>query len=241
MLIKKNNIKVSIFILCYNEEILLPHTIAHYRKNLPTCDITIYDNESTDNSVAIATRLGCKIISFKSGNRIDDFIYVKIKDNCWKGAEGWVLVIDMDEWLCVTEEDLYNEESTILRVKGLQMIGESTSEDLSDIDLHSINKYVEYKMENKSLCFLSNSIDEINYSVGAHKANPIGRVIYSQRVYINKHMSMLGLPFLIQKMKKRYERSEIIRSIGLATHYTDNASKVEEEYKLLLKQSIILD
>jgi hypothetical protein len=96
-------------------------------------------------------------------------------------------------------------------------------------------------MENKSLCFLSNLIDEINYSLGAHKANPIGRVIYSQRVYMNKHMSMLGLPFLIQKIKKRYERSEIMRSMGFATHYTDNSSKVEEEYKLLLKQSIILD
>lgn len=38
--------------------------------------------------------------------------------------------MDIDEWLCVSEEDLYNEERTILGVKGVQMIGESTSEDL---------------------------------------------------------------------------------------------------------------
>ena len=52
---------------------------------------------------------------------------------------------------------------------------------------------------------------------------------------------MLGIPFLVQKMKNRYERSETMRSKGLAIHYTNNVSQVKNEYKLFLNKSILLN
>jgi hypothetical protein len=225
---------INIFLLCYNESALLPHAVSHYKKYLPNCKITIYDNESTDNSVEIARNLGCDVFSFSSNNIINDVLYIELKNSVWKKCNsGWIIMADMDEFLCVTEDELMKEMelgTTILQIIGYDIIGESETIDLTDIDLQKINKYIVNHYESKKLCFLREAIIDMNYSFGAHECNPTGNIVYSSNVYINKHMSMLGLNFLINKTTKRYERSEKMRSMGLATHYTNNIYKIKEIY-----------
>lgn len=226
---------ITVFILCHNEEVLLPHTIKHYKTYLPDCKIVIYDNKSTDKSVEIAKAHGCKVISWNSNNEINDYQYLFIKNNCWKKETGWVIVCDMDEWLCVTQEDLLNEHSKnvfILTVYGYNMIGESNHINLKDIDLHAIKKSVYFPDENKSLCFYRPAIREINYNLGAHKCSPIyiTPTRYSAKIYINKHMNYLGLPFFIDKMLKRHERSERMRNKKLASHYINDIEKIKSLY-----------
>jgi len=46
--------KIDIFLLCYNEELLLPHTLKFYKTNFPNATIHIVDNYSTDSSCDIA-------------------------------------------------------------------------------------------------------------------------------------------------------------------------------------------
>lgn len=226
---------ITVFILCYNEEVLLPHTIKHYKTYLPDCNIVIYDNKSTDKSVEIAEAQGCRVISWNSNNEINDYQYLFIKNNCWKKETGWVIVCDMDEWLCVTQEDLENEQNKnvfILTVYGYNMIGESNHINLKDIDLHAIKKSVYFPDENKSLCFYRPAIYEINYNLGAHKCKPIfkTKTMYSSKIYINKHMNYLGLPFFVDKMLKRYERSEKMRAKKLASHYINDIEKIKSLY-----------
>lgn len=247
--------KTTIFLLCFNEEVLLPHTINHYKRCLPNANIIIYDNYSTDNSVNIAKEHGCKIVQWDSNDEINDYRYLSIKNNCWKFVKtGWIIVADMDEWLCISEEQLEEEEANntcLLTIKGYNMIGMSNSISLTDINLSEIKRAVYCPEESKSLCFYRPAIHEINYYPGAHRCHPIfftndytkislKKSLYSKKTYINKHMNYLGLKYITKKMIKRYERSHKMRQHKLATHYTDNVREITSRYFFLRKISFEL-
>jgi len=249
MLELKKYIKmVHIFLLCHNEEVLIPHTIAYYRRCFSNCNITVYDNESTDRSVEIAQNLGCHVISFSTDNIQNEFVQQKIKDQCWKHIQDdWVLVPDMDEWICVTDTDLEHEKAQgicILRTRGYDMVAESQKSDLSDLDLHTCNVGVPDSHLNKPICFYRFPyLRDMNFTYGAHKCFPIiesGSMAlkYSLYPYVIKHMSLLGLPFLIDKMTRRYERTEIMRKYGLDSHYTQNIEHIHELYTKAVKDSV---
>ena len=130
--------------------------------------------------------------------------------------------------------------TSILNITGYDMIGESETLDLTDIDLQKINKYVNHTWESKNLCFLREKIIDMNYGPGCHSCSPTGKVVYSSNVYINKHMNMLGLDFLINKNIKRYERTAKNISEGLSVHYTNDIEKIKQQYKTSINNCNII-
>ena len=244
------SIQLHLYLLCYNEAVIIGATIDHYQTRFPNCRITILDNESTDNSVAIATSKGCRIHSWSSVNNIDDGKYIRFKNHTWKEIpvlekdqdqekenNDWVIMADMDEWLSISLAELEKEDSkgtTILSTIGYNMVGDSKTEDLSDIDLASLDRGFYWKEECKSLCFKRSEIQEMNYEPGAHVCHPIGRIQFSERIYVVQHMEPLGLPFLIAKFTNRYKRTEKKRLQGewwAGLHYTDNVENITERYQ----------
>jgi glycosyltransferase involved in cell wall biosynthesis len=224
----------TIFILCYNEEYLLPHTINHYKQYLPLAHIVLLNNHSTDNSVEIAKSMGLEIRTWGSKDKLECDVGSSIRNNVWKTIEnGWILMVDMDEFLYISEEELKEESmlgTTILSTIGWDMIGESKCEDLHDIHLPNIKKYILAPYESKQVCFKKDFIREINYTLGAHECQPIGDVRFSKKVFTIKHMSSLGLPYLIYKNQKNYKRSHDDRKKGWATHYTDDIKIIQKNY-----------
>ncbi len=220
--------KVSIFLICHNEEVLLPRAIEHYRKYLPNSEFTIYDNMSTDDSVAIAKKLGCNVFNFNTNEEMDDFKITKIKNNCWRAIfDGWVIVSDIDEWLCIDEKWLKQEEqegATILNTEGFQIVANSKTKDLSDIDVHKESMGFACEAHSKKICFKPNEV-EINYTLGGHFCEPTGNIKFGG-TYMVKHMDWLGLPFKLNKNKVRYERSEKMRKLGMYTHYKENEKEI---------------
>jgi len=69
----------------------------------------------------------------------------------------------------------------------------------------------------------------------------VGRIQYSSKVYYNKHMNTLGLPFLLNKMIKRYERAHVMQARQVAIHYTNDYATVKNAYMTALSKRIPLE
>lgn len=218
---------IEIFTIIYNEEIILQKFINHYRERFPNCEITIYDNMSTDNSRQIAIENSCKIINYNSNNEIRDDLYLEIKNNCWKKAyTSWVLIADADEFLDINQEQLKKEDCSIILSKGYNMVN---LED--DLIFENIKFGIRAKQYDKYYLFNKSKIKEINYEAGCHSANPKGEIKFSKNVYNLFHYTMLSEQYLIDRYKRNIERlSSINKKYGWGIQYTENEKIIKDRF-----------
>ena len=238
-----SKIDIYIYILCYNEEILIENTIKHYKNNFPNSIIIILDNYSTDNSINIAKKYNCNIEKWKS-DVIDEHKYLELKNNIWKKhKKGWVIICDMDELLELTYNDLVNEDKnnvSIINTLGINIVSESINKDLSDLNLNKLNKGFIDENYSKKICFNIEKIKSINYTPGCHICNPEGDIIFSKKRYIMKHLNFLGEKYYITKILNRYSRkTEYSKKMGYGTQYIDKVEEIKKTINLQLKKKII--
>ncbi len=172
--------KIAVYAPCYNEELMLPYFLRHYKQY--TADITIYDNQSTDRSKDIAKASGCTLREFDSGNKARNDLRTNIKNNAWKEKRGkvdWVIVVDIDEFVYHT--DLIsiltiskNKDISVFYGKGYQMISEVEPNFIdSTKQLYETHKLgVLDSRYDKACIFNPNTLAEISYVDGCHKARP---------------------------------------------------------------------
>lgn len=237
------NITITIFLLCYNEELLISFTLKHYKDRFPTAKFVLVDNYSTDRSCEIAKENGMEIRQFESSNCQNEETMMHIRNNIWNDiTSGWVIMCDMDEWLEISEKDLINEEekgTTIITTKGYNIIGNSKTTDLSDIDLFTLNEGMEDNNFSKRILFKVPDV-RINFWWGAHICHPVGNVKYSEKIYNLKHMNYLGADYLVEKHRKRYERNELMRYRGMNKHYSNERDNVINYFNDLYNRRYIL-
>lgn len=226
--------QVTIYTITYNEEIILPFFIKHYKSNLPGCRIIVFDNESTDRTCAIAKEYGCEVIKYSTDNKLNDMKYLEIKNHAWKSPEQktepqWVFVVDADEFCNVTNAQLEKETeagTTVLQFAGFNMVNKSDA-----IDIHNITHGVDAPEYSKRYAFRSDKLSEINYNPGCHVANPVGEVKLSETVYPCYHYRYLHLPMLIDRYRRNAQRMcEENRRKGMGSHYWQGESKITADW-----------
>lgn len=56
-----NGTKVAVLIPCYNEALTITQVVSDFKKYLPEADIYVYDNNSTDGTFEVASKLGVHV------------------------------------------------------------------------------------------------------------------------------------------------------------------------------------
>lgn len=237
---------VHIFLLCYNEELMLPNTLRHYQTNFPNAKITIFDNYSTDRSADIAYAAGCRVVKYESNEQQNEQLLIWVRSHMWKDyvdVPSWVIMCDMDEWLHTTEADLqkeYEKGVTVLTTQGVNMVGESKQADYSDLNLFTIQKGFYDDNMSKRVCFYYPTVS-MEYWYGAHKCFPQGHVMYSETAYQMRHYDFLGPEYLVEKHRKRWERNVTSRQNGMNQHYFNERDKTLEVYQQALERATIIN
>lgn len=202
--------KVHVYTLCYNEEVLLPYFFRHYK---PMAErIVVYDNGSIDKSRELVTSLGGELRNLDTGGEHSDRAQTKLKNTCYNESRGkadWVIVVDMDEFMyhpnLVGLLKSYKASGiTFPKVLGFDMFSEKPPSRNGQI-YEEIREGWPYWMYNKFSVFHPDI--DVNFGPGCHKADPKGPVKMSDTPEIKLlHYRYLGAEYFARRYIMRMAR-----------------------------------
>lgn len=174
----EKDLQIELFLLCYNEERMILHTLNYYSKFCSK--ITIIDNESTDNTLNIVKKFdsNIEIINLYTDGEIRDDLTANIKNNCWKGSNAdYVIVCDMDEFLY--DENLIEKLKTAKKnnviipvVTGYNMISDYFPNNYDLLITDQVKYGIRDRMFDKSIIFNPKMLIDVNYQPGCHSCAP---------------------------------------------------------------------
>ena len=233
-------VSVDIFVPCFNEERILPYLHKWYSKRLPGASFHIFDNESSDDTVAIALDLGCKVSSFATSGQYDEGSLQDLRNSAWKASTAeYVIVCDADEFLDVDEDLLLTEKPVLVKGIGYNMFNDGAQ------SLDQINRGLRNTWYDKWLCFRPDSISDMQFSPGSHSARPQYRQgameenSVERRLYHFRAFDVEGLVFKFNQNAQRMSAINIERNWG--THYLTAEVQVREGYSQALLESEIVN
>jgi hypothetical protein len=230
--------RIEVFAICYNEEIMLPYFLRHYSR---FCEkITIFDNFSTDRSLEICRQNPLvEVHQYDSGNQIRDDIYLQIKNNYWKGSTAdWVIVCDIDELLY--GNDAF-DNFTVISPDWWEMVSDRLPAGPGQI-YDEMNQGVCLGQATKCIMFRPESVKEINYIPGAHGVDAVGdiRILRSCQMKI-LHYKYFTLQHVIDKYALYSSRlSEINKKNSWGYHYNFDMEKIRAYYEWLQEKKVNL-
>lgn len=211
----KAKYKIAAFILCYNEEKILPHIITHYKQFCE--DVFIMNNGSTDQSAIISQNMGAIVIDYDS-SEIDELQYIQVKENCYKSHRDkydYIIVCDADEFVYHPEIHRYiddNRHVDVFKMSGYEMYYENF--DFNNDDYKSVRLGAKSPGHNKSSLFKSNV--DIKYGIGCHQSKNLS---FESEIEL-RHLKFINIEYVVERYFHLQTRlSNFNKKNNYAYHY----------------------
>lgn len=236
---------VHLHAFCWNEEKMLPFFFRHYDSIID--QYFIYDDESTDGSVALLEQhpkveLESKSLSKGDSVCLQGFQHV---NQIWRKScevADWVVVCNIDELFDHKDMRQYlaacsKEGITFIAAKGFQMVTEQFPDPLCNL-CQQFRWGVPFADMNKPAFFNPNAITDSGFGIGRHRAHPQGEVIFPKSVEVRLlHYKYLGLSYVLERHKELFCRMrEGDRKNRWGFQY--DRETTEKEYQSLLNHQI---
>ena len=218
---------ITIYTITYNEEKMLPFFLDYY--STFASKIVIYDNESTDNTVEIAKKhpLVDDVYSVSTGDCLDDSMYIRIKNSCWKEDKSdYVILVDTDELIYHDNgivEYLEKTKYPVYRPTGFNMVSNKFPK-VGSLITEQIKTGIPDHYYNKPVIFNPNLIEETQFELGTHNGifiNNNQHILPIQSELKMLHYKNLSFDYRIKRHKMFSKRiSEFNQRTGAGVHYT---------------------
>lgn len=221
---------IETFAVCHNEGEMMHYFLRHY---LQYGSVTIFDNQSTDDSVKIAEKAGAIVYEFDTNNEFREDVLTQIRNTCWKESKaGWVIVTDIDE--LVYHKDLVKTLENIKETVILPRMFNMYADEFPHIEgqIYDVVKYgVEFA--SKPCLFRPSEIKEMNFEVGCHAAHPEGNysLNFTSEI-INLHFKNLSLDYVIQRNAYLNSRqSDVNRENNWNWHLAETPEETKKAFE----------
>ena len=208
------NMRIFIFATCWNEMRLLPAFIRYYEPFVER--FYILDDGSTDGSVEFLEKQPKVVLLHSNRGEIP---YIENSRDFWNNRwkelgekVDWILACNIDEFLYHPDLPIYlkrcrEEGVTLLPTDGYEMVSmefPSTQGRLCDeVRFGSSCRRLSggmSSMYDKIMMFDPQAICDINFSVGRHSAQPVGRLVWPRKVELKMlHYKYLGLDYVVTR------------------------------------------
>lgn len=223
---------------------MIPFYLRHYEPLVER--IVIFDDGSTDRSRELFQQSPKVEMRQLEQGESSNLMQATEMNRCWKESRGtadWVIIADIDEFIYHPRlrdylADRQARGFTILHPVGLDMVAPDFPEP-GAVLTKSVRRGRPLDSMDKLAVFDPNAIEEINYEVGRHVAQPSGRVLFPPTREVKLlHYKHLGVEYLVSRTAAlRDKRSDLDRQIGWSFHLERPEEQLRASFERMLRNT----
>jgi hypothetical protein len=241
--------KIDVYTVCWNEIDLIKFVVDYWKRFAR--HVFVFDNGSNDGTIEYLKQFDwITVIPFDTDDKIDDQVYIDIKNNMWKYSRDkadYVVVCDIDECLWSTNLDkelhyMKNNNQSICHPKWYTMIGDKMYYHQDGVYLHEqMRTAYGDGGKDKAILFSTKDVEDINYYPGCHQCDPDPnnlKIYDGNNIFAMHYAKSFGPEYSVNKHHILRERlSETNKKKGYGVHYLCDDDRIINGYKKHLEQA----